>query len=79
MGTIHCRGTASAALAITLSWSEVAGDVEEQITRVGMGTYASIEPVLVGTIAMLDVTVPSDALSVETPGRVCIEGQRVRN
>ena len=45
----------------------------------GSGTYASIEPVLVGTIAMLDVTVPSDALSVETPGRVCIEGQRVGN
>ena len=79
MGTIHCRGIASAALAITLSWSEVAGDVEEQITRVGIGNIRIYQPVLVGTIAMLDVTVPSDALSVETPGRVCIEGQRVRN
>ena len=35
---------------------------------VGPAAYASTEPFCVGTIAMLEVMAPSEALRVETPG-----------
>ena len=45
---------------------KIAGDVQNQLVR--FEAKASMEPLLVGTIAMFEVTNPSTAFSVETAG-----------
>src|SRR5271167_572581 len=49
-----------------------------RISCVRFEAKASIEPSLLGTIAMFDVTDPSTAFSVETPGCEPPSGHRVR-
>src|SRR5271166_2083941 len=49
-----------------------------RINCVRFVAYASISPLLVGTIAMFDVTAPSGAFRVETHGRLPPSGHSVR-
>ena len=49
-----------------------------RISCVNPAAYASMEPSSVGTIAMFDVTEPSEAFRVETLGCVSLCGHSVR-
>src|SRR5580698_10554963 len=48
-----------------------------KINCVSPAAYASMEPLLVGTIAMFDVIQPSGAFSVDTTGWFCPSGHSV--